>query len=304
MRNIAFVPFFAAWCLSAQTPAKFEVASIKPCRSRDTGGKNSGGRGGGGGIRTSPGRLNATCMSVVEMMKHAYFLAQDNPPIHASIFDPDVIRGGPSWAYSDSYSIQAETSDPAAAGGGSASMRLMMGPMLQALLTDRFQLQVHRETEEIPVYALTVARAGFKLKPMEPGACVPPSLTPGAGRAAPANGKPPCVNHVGSEGGNWTMDAAGTTMERFARALGDMILGRPVIDKTGIAGEFLFHLVFARDQTAPGALPLDAPGPDASDPSGPSVFTELEQKLGLKLAPDKGPRGYVVIDRIERPGGN
>jgi len=203
---------FAGLCLSAQTPAKFEVASIKPCRSGETGGKNAGGRGtaAGRGPGKSPGRLTVPCAIVADMMRNAYVGSQDDPPIHASALDPDLIRGCPSWVYSEPYTIEA-------AGEGTASMRQVMGPMLQSLLEDRFRLRVHRETEEIPVYALTVAKGGFKLQPMEAGGCIEQTLlsrrprrggpvaTPGGGNAVP--GMPEAVS-----------SSLGTRMRRVSRA--------------------------------------------------------------------------------------
>jgi uncharacterized protein (TIGR03435 family) len=118
---------------------------------------------------------------------------------------------------------------------------------------------------------MTVAKGGFKLKPIEDGSCRVPDPTKGISMEemnAPGQ-KPLCVNHVGLHGPNWTMDATGSTMNRFALGLGGMILGRPVTDKTGIAGEFTFHLEFARDEGARGPfgdrLP---PGAEADVPAG------------------------------------
>jgi uncharacterized protein (TIGR03435 family) len=177
--------------------------------------------------------------------------------------------------------------------------------MLRALLEERFHMKIHGEEEEVSVYALTVAKAGFKLKPVEKGACRDIDTTKGISMEEmnDSHQKPPCVNHVGIHGPNFRLDAAGSTMHRFAMGLGGMILGRPVVDKTGISGEYSFHLEFARDDaTAEGLRP--APNdPDAAvdDPAAPSVFAELERTMGLKLAADKGPRGYLVIDSVERP---
>jgi uncharacterized protein (TIGR03435 family) len=295
------------------TAPKFEVAAIKRCANQDSGGKSArGGRGGGGrGVNASPGRLSANCMTLKDLIQGSYVTNQDDAPVNTQPFDEGLVRGGPSWVYSDRYSIQAETDDPVAKGPtdgrGLPATKLMTGPMLRGLLAERFRLKIHREVEEIPMYALTVAKGGFKLKPMEAGACREIDTTKGLSMEemrAPGQ-KPLCVNHVGLNGPNLTLDAAGSTMHRFALGLGGMILGRPVVDKTGISGEYVFHLEFLRDDTTDRLHPPpDYPGADADVPAAPSIFAEVEKKMGLKLTADKGPRGYLVIDSVERPSEN
>jgi uncharacterized protein (TIGR03435 family) len=112
--------------------------------------------------------------------------------------------------------------------------------------------------------------------------------------------------HTGWSGPNWTIDAAGQSLDKLALSLGGIILGRAVLDKTGIAGVFGFHLVFAHDENAPGSFPEGLPSPfQASDvPTAASLPSVLEQQLGLKLVTDRGPREYVVIDSAERPAMN
>jgi uncharacterized protein (TIGR03435 family) len=291
----------------------FDVVSIKPCAGTDTGGKSGrGGRGGSGGANATPGRLHVNCMTVRDMVQRAYVQFQDDAPVNSSFFDEHLIRGGPNWAYSERYSIEAATEDAIAKGPAdgrlSPAAKRIMGPMFRQLLAERFRLQLRRAEEEVPIYAMTVAKSGFKLKPIEQGECR--VLDPSQGLSMDDLNKPgqipPCVNHVGIHGPNWTMDAAGSTMGRLAQGLGGMILGRPVVDKTGIAGEFSFHLEFARDELSPGPLPRDkpAPGAEADAPPGPTLFAELERKLGVRLVNEKGPKGYLIIDRVERPAAN
>ncbi len=88
------------------------------------------------------------------------------------------------------------------------------------------------------------------------------------------------------------------TMATFAERLG--LLDRPVIDKTGIPGMFTFHVEFAFDDSTPGLRPApsDEPG------GGPSIFTAVQEQLGLKLEPTKGPGDFLVIDSVERPSEN
>lgn len=103
-----------------------------------------------------------------------------------------------------------------------------------------------------------------------------------------------------------SVDAEGSTPGEFSKLL-NLVLDRPVIDKTGILGRFDFHVEFSRDEATPG---LRGPSPDAglpgaaSDPSGPTIFTAIREQLGLKLVPGKGPVEVLVIDHVERPTGN
>jgi uncharacterized protein (TIGR03435 family) len=164
-----------------------------------------------------------------------------------------------------------------------------MGSMLRSLLEDRFQLKLHRDTEEVSLYALTVAKSGFKLKPMKDGDCDPGDGTPPAGPPdlnAVNAVKPRCGNlmMLGGDTTRWTF--GGFPISSLAGQL-SRALGMHVMDKTGITDKFVFRFEFKRD---PDALVTEA-----------SVLTALEDQLGLKLEKTKGPRGFLVIDAIERP---
>jgi uncharacterized protein (TIGR03435 family) len=190
--------------------------------------------------------------------------------------------------------------------GPTPASAMLMGSMLWALLEDRFHLKAHREVEEVPMYAMTVAESGFKLQPMEQGGCTPMDRTKGhvVSELFPPGQKPLCVNHVGWNGPNWTLDGAGQSLSKLAGAL-SITTDRHVLDKTGVTGEFTFHLVYAHDADTPGDFPAGLrPFPPSDAPPAASIFTVLEQQLGLKLVPDKGPRGYIVIDHVERPSEN
>ena len=300
----------------APTP-KFDSASIKPCSPNDV--PANGGRGGRGGagaryFNRSPGRISVTCMSVSDLIGiYVDVWGEDNRPINSGgPSDTQPIRGGPSWVYSDRYTIEAATADSIANGstdGFTPAGRMLQGPMLQALLEDRFQLKTHRETEDVPMYALTVAKSGFKLKPMEDGGCTKPDPTePNRLRFPGPDEKPMCGSVLGGSKGpgdpNFTLVAGGSTLSSVAQWLSGT-LDRHIIDKTWITEIFNIRLEFARDENAPGSLPPGAiPSQPSEAPVAPSVFTVLEQQLGLKLIPDKGPRGYIVIDSIERPSEN
>jgi uncharacterized protein (TIGR03435 family) len=180
---------------------------------------------------------------------------------------------------------------------------MMLGPMLRSLLEERFQLKLHRETKEVPVYALTVAKGGAKLRPYKEGSC---SSTDPTISADPLNlpprpepGQKPFCGSIGI--GTFGVDGHAMDLDAFARIL-DRILDRPVVNKTGIAGKFDFHLEFTADGDTPRIGVRD---PRPSDPTGlPSIFTALQEQLGLKIESAKGPGEFLVIDHVERPSEN
>jgi uncharacterized protein (TIGR03435 family) len=254
--RVCFVLAFSGM-LRAQAPARqeFEVASIKLSDPDD--GRTLVQVLPGGGLRTS----GATVKFLVSL---AYDITMFN------------IAGGPSWVNSDRFSILAKANgfepepyDPRQITQRQYdSMREQMRPKLQTLLADRFQLQLHRETREEPVYSLVVGKNGAKLQPSK--------------------------DFHGLGGGKGQFKANGASMEMLAGALAGQ-LGRPVIDRTGLAGAFDFKLEWTPDAAQADTAPVDA---------GPSLFTALEEQLGLKLQSTKGPAEVIVIDRVERPSEN
>ncbi len=283
---------------SAFTP-KFEVASIRPCEPALPG---AGRR---GGLSVTPGRLHVICMTVNALAQIAYGVGFRFP----------IEGGGPAWIRSDGYDIEAKAE-------GNPSAQMMQGPMLQALLEDRFKLKMRRETKEIPVYVLTVAKSGFKLQPLKEGSCTPSDplkppagLTPADIRAASAS---TCANSgtIGlrrAPGRPVTADFHGITLDDFSKAL-DRALDRPIVNKTGIVGMFDVHMEFAPDEATPAFMPggrlLGYAGPptppiQGDDPiAGPSIFTAMQEQLGLKLEGAKGTGEFFVIDHVERPSEN
>jgi len=181
--------------------------------------------------------------------------------------------------------------------------------MVQSLLADRFKLALHRETKEMPVYALTVAKGGPKLQRIRQGDCVPRQLVATSGsQPLTQRDKPLC----GASNGIWGTGTANTLKATWSLSLSEFcdilspLLDRPVIDRTGITGMVKFTMVFAATQTAPG--PPSAVVPDtttAALPSGaPSIFTAIQEQVGLKLEPTTGPLEVFVVDHIERPSEN
>jgi uncharacterized protein (TIGR03435 family) len=265
---------------------KYEVASVKPCEVVPA--RFPGARGGGPGVSVSPGRASIECLTVDSLINIAYLQRGERLVNDTGPRDPaDRVRGGPSWVRADRFTIEASA-------GSGADEATLMGPMLRALLEDRFKLKVSRATEEIKMYALTVAAGGLKIQPLADGACTPrdpakPSIYLLGSRPAIAPGeKPLCgVSEIGKVGPARVLKLGAVSLDSLARVLA---MDSLVLDQTGIKGLFNIHLEYVPNE--------------ADDPTGQTIYSALERQLGLKLTQTKGPRGYLVIDRIERPSPN
>ena len=275
------IGILSALTLLAQSAAvlkpHFEVASIK---------RNVGGL--GGGFNPLPGgRLTIENVPLRLLIQNAY-----------DVF-PFQVSAGPAWIDSDRYDMDAKAD-------GNPSIPEMIGPMLAALLEDRFGLKVHRETKQLPVYTLAVAKGGLKL-PESKAECWAEHDANGRPSPPPVPGKPPLASCGRVMGG---LSPSGGHLEGKSASVGSLIftlshlLGRTIIDKTGFTGTFDMHLEFARDQALPGAPGGPAPGEFAADSSKPSIFTALQEQLGLKLESGKGPVEMLVIDHVEKPSEN
>jgi uncharacterized protein (TIGR03435 family) len=176
-----------------------------------------------------------------------------------------------------------------------------MMPMLQVLLEDRFQLRFHRETREMPIYALTVAKSGR----LPPADCV--QYDEKNRPAPPAPGQPPirfCGNIRGGRSGpNSTLDAMGISMADFIRWLSNTT-GRTIVDKTGFTGTFDAKMEYLPEMAQGMPATGDGAAPAAVENVAPSLFTALQERLGLKLESERGPVEILVIDRVERPTEN
>ncbi len=196
------------------------------------------------------------------------------------------ISGAPDWTNSERFDVDARAADTNAT-------REQYQQMLQALLVERFKLQIRRETRELPSYELFLAKAGSRLKAADPKACDP------AGQ-----------NSTGVACGSFytgqaSLDGKSMSMGQFCNALG-IVLVRPVTDHTGLEGRFDIHLEFDPEgvNLGRGASGL-ATDSDKSDGVQPSIFSALQQQLGLKLQSHKEPAEVLVIERLERlPTGN
>ena len=265
---------------------KFEVASIR--RNLNCGNRR------GGRTPGSPGRVTQECMTIAGLVMTAYGVWVNGVTYSSRV--PDV-TGGPDWIRSETYDIVAKAE-------GDAPFPQMAGPMLQALLEDRFKLKIHRETKEVPVYFLSVAKDGHKLQPTREGSCVPiDSNRPPAQNAAPGQPRPIyCGPGYRIKDSTMTVMSHGGTIEQLTDALLSHMLERPVIDKTGLSGQYDFQAEFEYYPNS-GVGDAGASGPDAG-PQAASIFKVFQDKLGLKLEPGRGLIDIIVIDHVERPTAN
>ncbi|HEY4362415.1 MAG TPA: TIGR03435 family protein [Bryobacteraceae bacterium] len=243
--------FATAGALLAQS---FEVATIKPTATDWTGGRY---------MTMKGGQFAAKNYQIRVLLAAAYNLT------------PAAISGGPAWLDSDHYDIVAKVPGPTKPTPDEEMS------MLQQLIGDRLQLTFHREPKEFPVYALSVARGGPKLR--DPG---------------PAPGDPQPLIFTLSPGGA-RLPARDATMTELAAVMGRTALPRPVLDKTGLMGRYDFDLEWTPDETQfGGAVP---PNPESKQPD---LFAALQQQLGLRLEASRGTIDTIVIDKIQRPSEN
>jgi uncharacterized protein (TIGR03435 family) len=203
------------------------------------------------------------------------------------------VRGGPSWIASTYYEIDAKPE-------GASSSAMMRGPMLQALLEDRFKLRVHRETKEASAYGLVVAKGGPKLDATKVGSCTPVDLTQSPQPPLAPGQPPPCGSS--SAGRDGLLKAQGWSMERLCRFL-TLQLNRKVVDRTGIIGLFDVRLdMHVGEFLSPVANMADDSDITALDPA--AKFEDDLRKLGLRLESFKDTAESIVIDHVERPSEN
>jgi len=191
------------------------------------------------------------------------------------------ITGGPGWLDSSRFDIAAK------AGGNPGPLEMLS--MLQTLLEDRFRLVVHRETRVLPLYSLVMANSG---RPLGPGF----RQATEAECATPVTAAPPCGGVRNSFGVQSGFSATSIPMSQFALAFSN-VLHTWVEDKTGLEGKFDFRLTWAPDGDV-------SPGPGSPENSGPSIFTAMQEQLGLKLLAGKGPVEMLVIDSADKPSQN
>ena len=281
-----------AGLLSAQTPGSpaFEVASVKPQKL------------GPGGTFPGPlamvfqpgGRFIATNETLQGLIAYAYGI----PLARAS----QQISGGPKWINVELFNVEAKaaTDWPRVTSGPTPEMFAM----IRSLLAERFKLIVHTETKDAPIYSLVVVRRdgriGSQLRPTPPdcAAWLAARGRPGAPPRPTVSGDRPCgVGRVGRS----NIARSGITMSQLADLLSSRV-DRVVRDRTGLAGYFDLDLQWTPEQNTAG--PPDAPRPALPatvDTAGPSLFTALQEQLGLKLESSKNSVNLLVIDHADKP---
>jgi len=329
-------PTFAGAVGLQATRPEFEAASIRQCDPDHLPETPDGGRGGGANsFHLTPGRLRALCVTTATLVRTAYgygpidldFITAERAPGRAMNFgtvyglgveDGRRVRGGPDWVRSDSYTVNAVT-----APGVEPNTDTLRRPMLQALLERRFNLKAHIESEQIPAFALTVAKSGLKIKPVGPGACDelparegsfflnghPTSvLTPPRNFAEVRSGqKPSCGMWSQRNGPNVVIVGGDVPLDVLITTLAGRLGGVRVLDKMNVKGNFNFILEFALDENTPG-LPragnFPERGADLDVAPAATIFTALEEQLGLKLERAQAAREFIVIDQVQRPSEN
>jgi len=277
---------------AAPPPAfEYEVASIKPSNPDAL-----------GMFMTIPGpeivsdSFTAKNLTVLALIRSAYGIP---------FGDDNRISGAPKWISIEKYDVDAkiEASVVDALKKLNPDQRMAAQQhMLQSLLADRFKLTIHRETKDLPMYTLVIAKNGPKLKESKPDDAAPaaPATRGGPGGRGGRGGRGMSIMGRGGP-------LVGQSVPiKFLVDLLSAILGRPISDKTGLTGTYDFTLQWTPDenQSSPGGAPNGPPPPAPADTTGPSLFTAIQEQLGLKLESGKGPVEIIVIDHVERPSGN
>ena len=257
---------------SASPGPAFEVVSIKP--NHDTGKMRR--------IGMSPTGFTATHASLKEIIGMAYELKGDSQLI-----------GGPNWMDSEFFDIEAKESEADIEAGKTLSMdqrRNQFSLMLQSMLADRFALKTAIETRELPVYALVVAKGGLKMKQVQVDPLPPAGTPPPPGAHLP--------RLMTTDGRQWT--ATAFPVSEFSHWLShfEEMGNRVVVDETGVTGNYDFVL------SGVSMGPQMGEKRDASEEPPTSIFTALQDQLGLKLEPRKAPVEVLVIESAQLPSPN
>lgn len=258
LKYVSIVGLALAMAALGQNGPGFEVISIKPS-NRPLAGMHVG---------IAPGGVfEATNVTLGTLIQQAYDVRDFQ------------ISGGPGWMNTERYDIVAKGDGPGVSEADLVKMtdqqrddfQKQMQEKLIALMADRFQLKVHRETKELPVYALIIGKSGIRIRHTSDNFSDQSS-----------------VKMRRNDAGKAEITGTEVPLAFLARQLSNQV-GRPVLDKTDLKGNYDFKVVFA---------------PDLNDPDGPSIFTAVEEQLGLKLDSQKGPVGVVIVDRAEKASEN
>jgi len=265
--QLAALPLLAvalsiAWAQppAAATPTpNFDVASIRPNTTSSDGHHHIY-------SDSAESHFRTVNLSIKDLIQFAYGLPDSQ------------ILGGPAWVDSAMYDIDAKSDaavDAQLKALPSADARHQKQQMVQALLAERFGLKTHEETRQLPIFNLVVAKGGIKFEP-----------------------KDNVGNTVDTGRNRLHVSGMQNTVAILARELAQ-VMGRVVVDKTGVSGSYDLKLRWTPDNAPP---PLINGAPDPDPP--PDIFTAIQEQLGLKLESAKGPVPVLVIDQIDRPTEN
>ena len=231
--------------MAADAHPAFEVAAIKPSDPSES----------ANGFHAEGRQVSIANQTLVKMVMFAYSVQQSQ------------VAGVPEWANTVRYDVSGV---PDVEG---APNIVQLREMIQKLLSDRFGLVFHRETRELPVYAISVAKGGTKLT-----SAADPNGTSGEGG----------MQH----GTELTMRFTNSSIADLALNM-QLMVDRPIVDRTGLAGRYDFVLRYTVDEIR------------ATDPNAPpGLFTAIQEQLGLKLEAVKAPVQVLVIDKLEQPSAN
>ena len=270
---------------------RFETATLRRCAD----GAVTAGRGRDARERHPPivssGRIILNCQTPASLVAMVYVQFENGlGHSHWAVGENGtVVSGGPSWIWSDRYTVDATSK-------AEASTPLMAGPMLQTLLEDRFKLKVHYETRDVPVYELT--RMDDWYQKLQRIAAAERCTSPDVARdhfepRPPVAGERWCAREISSPSTALRLNVEGATIAELAKFLGAQpFIARRITDRTGYPGRYDFRLA--------SAPRLDG-NPMPADAARGELFKALDDKFGLKLAPAKGPARFLIVDRVEQP---
>jgi uncharacterized protein (TIGR03435 family) len=266
----------------AQTPgATFDVASVRANKSGPQ----------GTNVNVLPNGVNLVNVPLRAIIQLAYGIQQ-----------PSRLARVPNWANAERFDIIARFEITAKS--DAIASRDQLQSMLRAFLADRFKLAAHMETREQPIYALTRARPNEALGPsLRPSTaiCAPPIA--GRGDTVGGQGIAAETTQCGPRpGGPGKVIIVGSPMSQLASVL-SLAVGRTVVDRTGLAGNYDIELSYAPERQPLGPQPADGTAA-TPDPDGPSLFTALQEQLRLRLKPEREKVDVLVVDSVDRPTDN
>jgi uncharacterized protein (TIGR03435 family) len=263
---------------SQNPPLAFEVISVKPVKPVPTGGQRGPNADKGAGLfDVENHRFTAHAVTLYSLAKWSYGITAGS----CLFKECDFLTGGPDWVRSDQFDIQALMPNDSPIYTFRQTMEgraPALQAMLQAMLEDRFKLVVRRQMKEMPAYVLTIARGGHKLTPSKADVISTVNIT----------------RDTHGDSFDLALHAQKSSIFNLVRVLETLnFMDRPILDRTGLSGEFNFEMKFA------------PPNNNAfANTTSPSLFTAVQEQLGLRLESTKAPVEIFVIDHAEKPSEN